>query len=141
MNKENVEQVLEVVRLTPRHTFIFLTKEPWNLAQWNPFPSNCWVGVSATNKQELKAAEEGLASVRASVRFISFEPLLEHLKPDLSMVDWIIIGRLTGSKPFFPPENWIVQLTDMAAFKGIPVFEKDNLRKHRHSLPRREFPL
>jgi len=58
---------------------------------------------------------------------------------DLRDVDWIIIGGMTGKKPFYPPEEWIQVIIRKADNLKIPVFEKDNLRKIWNKAPRREF--
>lgn len=63
----------------PNHTFIFLTKQPQMLVDWSPFPENCEIGVSATIQLEYVNALKYLGGVRASVKFISFEPLLERI--------------------------------------------------------------
>lgn len=66
----------------PRHTFIFLTKCPENLSFWSPYPSNVWLGVSATNQEQYDKAIHYLKDIQASVKFLSFEPLLEHIAID-----------------------------------------------------------
>ena len=68
-----------VIKSCPQHTFIFLTKQPQNLPAWSPFPDNAWVGVSATNQEQFDKAVKYLKEVEATVKFISFEPLLERI--------------------------------------------------------------
>lgn len=65
------------------HTFIFLTKKPENLIKWSPFPPNCFVGVSVTQNHQLADALKYLRQIEATVKFISFEPLLERINLDL----------------------------------------------------------
>lgn len=88
-------------------TFIFLTKCPQNLIKFSPFPENCWVGVTATNFTAYLKAIGNLADIKASVKFISFEPLLGRINnatlPSLQAsikerhFDWLIIGACTGT--------------------------------------------
>lgn len=63
--------------------FYVLTKQGQNLHPWSPFPPNCWVGVTATNRQMLLEARKVFdspicsAGIKAKIKYISFEPLLE----------------------------------------------------------------
>lgn len=129
------ECCFKMVKLHPQHTFIFLTKRPWELRKYNPWPSNCWVGASAVDYPMLTTAETHLQLVDAKVKFISFEPLLRSVKHRDDWlylhdagINWIIIGGRTGRKKSHPPEGWIKEIEDAADKAGIPVFEKPNLR-------------
>lgn len=132
--------------LCPQHTFIFLTKQPQNLRRWSPFPSNCHVGASVTTTEMYNNAMNYLCYIEAKVKFLSFEPLLEwHTEPHLLLGDfeelnWIILGGMSGRKKFYPPEKWIQDIEKAADSAGIPVFEKNNLRKYFLVAPRREMP-
>ena len=79
---EWTEQEIQVMRDNPQHRFYTLTKQPQNLMKWSPFPLNCFVGVSATNQQQFDKAVKYLKEVEATVKFISFEPLLGHITLD-----------------------------------------------------------
>ena len=72
--------IYQVIEACPHHTFLFLTKQPQNLATWSPFPDKVQLGVSATNQHQFDEAVKYLKKVKASVKFISFEPLLERIK-------------------------------------------------------------
>ena len=73
------EQVFRVIRYNRWHRFYLLTKRPENLPKWSPFPSNCFVGVTATNQKMFDEAVKYLGEIEATVKFISFEPLLSHI--------------------------------------------------------------
>ena len=142
-------QVLEVVRRCAQHTFLFLTKNGEQLPQFNPWPPNAWVGVSITGSPEHAQVDrrnlEALAQVQAPVRWVSYEPVLgpfPKLLPEvpLEIVDWLVIGGLSGHKPFHPPEDWIQEVEVKAEALGIPVFEKNNLRERWIKPPRKAFP-
>ncbi len=132
--EEWTKHVLNLIRLSPRHRFYLLTKQPQNLTKFSPFPDNCWVGVSATDASMFTMAWAGFKDVQAAVKFISFEPLLswDMSVPDTEWtlktagINWAIIGAQT--KPYKPPElswvEWIVEAADKA---GIPVFLKNSL--------------
>ncbi|KKL54859.1 hypothetical protein LCGC14_2261190, partial [marine sediment metagenome] len=133
-------QALWTIRNAPQHRFYLLTKQPQNLAKWSPFPDNCWVGVSATNMKEYLRAIVGLRKVTATVKYISFEPLLERLHYDDSGagifpedlkesagINWVIIGAQT--KPTILPEaEWVEDIISAADNAGLPVFLKDSLK-------------
>jgi len=74
-----VRGVFNVMRETPQHTYIVLTKRPENMQQFMsdyPPPRNVWLGVSV---EDQKAADERiplLLQTPATVRFVSCEPLL-----------------------------------------------------------------
>ncbi len=122
--------VFDSIRAHPEHRFYLLTKQPQNLAKWSPFPSNCWVGVSVTDSEQMNAALYYAKDVQATVRFLSFEPLLERI--DLSRLalyvwDWVIIGAQT--KPYVAPKvEWVTEIVEAADAAGIPVFLKDSLK-------------
>jgi len=118
----------------PQHTFIFLTKQPQELPKWSPFPRNCFVGVSATNAKMAEEAGFWLWEIKAKVKFVSFEPLLEriplhfadYISDDVQGINWVIIGTQTRpSKP--PKEIWVREITGAAVKAGVAVFHKDNL--------------
>jgi len=99
--------VLDYMKNNPWHRFYLLTKQPQNLIKWSPFPENCFVGVTATNELMFQEAAEFLLSVKASIKYISFEPLLEWAVKDYlysteellkaAGISWIIIGAMTCS--------------------------------------------
>ena len=103
-----------------------------------------WMGVSVTRQDDLWRIDH-LRKVVGGIRFVSFEPLLDNIpRPDLSGIDWIIIGAETGTRPdkVSPTYEWIHYLIADADALNIPVFMKDNLQPH---LPdgyqlRQEFP-
>jgi len=100
--EEWTRQELQVMRDCPQHRFYTLTKQPQRLPEFSPFPDNCWVGVTATRRLDLKAAFYHLGHIEAKVKYLSLEPLLEEpptasLYAGLEHIDWLIIGACTGS--------------------------------------------
>lgn len=122
-----VRSVLSVVRQCPQHTFQFLTKAPHNLVKFNPWPANCWIGASATNQAMIDHALFCLSLAKASVKFISAEPLLGPIDADLSGIDWLIIGAQTGPGGHQPKESWVMALIESARQSGTAIWFKDNL--------------
>ena len=141
-----IESILRTVEDCPQHIFVFLTKCPQNLARWDPWPKNCFVGASATDNTTLLNACYYLGHVTASVKFISLEPFLkwenlglQYFKVD--PVDWLIIGAATGVGAKPPQLSWVQGITEAANDAGVPLFYKNNLLKYFPDLPqRREWP-
>lgn len=108
-----------------KHIFQLLTKNPERIPPFN-FPENFWIGCTVTNEAEDWRGIEHIKKVKCGVRFVSFEPLLgalpEHV--DLQGVDWIIIGKLTGSRRVKLDPHWIYRILHLASELGIPVFMK-----------------
>jgi protein gp37 len=82
--ENQIRAVLSDVRDTPRHTHIFLTKNPKRLKDFNPWPSNCWVGTTVTNQADADERLPWLLQVEAPVRFVSHEPLLDATRMRLT---------------------------------------------------------
>ena len=61
------------------HTYQFLTKNPKRLKDFNPWPSNCWVGTTVTNQADADWKLHWLCEVDALVRFVSHEPLFGQI--------------------------------------------------------------
>ena len=129
-----IPAILDVVKTNPQHTFQFLTKCPENLAKWNPWPDNTWVGVTATNTYQFLEAIYGLTMVEAKIRFISFEPLHEYIPVAgvINFLDEVIIGAETGNRKGKPPLEKVHEcareIIKAADSVGVPVFLKDNLQ-------------
>ncbi len=139
-------EVFKVIRANYQHRFYFLTKQPWNLAKWSPFPDNCWIGVTICNKEmAYRGWWHYFNLVRAKLKFISFEPLLEDVmamplnEQVTQKPDWVIIGSQT--KPYNPPKiEWVEAIVETADEVGVPVFLKDNLKPLLGNNLRQELP-
>ncbi|KKM70373.1 hypothetical protein LCGC14_1441320 [marine sediment metagenome] len=113
----------------PQHRFLFLTKQPQNLAKWSPFPDNCWVGITVTNRQMAEDACMAMAQIEATVKYISFEPLIEPVpcKHLVGLIDWAIIGART--KPYIEPKHeWVSDIVSAADDRLLPVFLKNSMK-------------
>ncbi len=129
--------VLDTITKCTDQTFITLTKQTRNLYQWSPFPSNCWVGASATCEADVITACRDMATVIAPVKFLSIEPLLRwdrHKHMDwfdgalhLGRIRWVIIGAQT--KPYRPPSrDSVVEIFNACVKAGAAIFLKDSLK-------------
>jgi len=143
---EQVQAVLDVMRQADWHIFQTLSKYPVRLAEFNPFPSNVWVGVSLPAghlmkaegaARALKAYLRQMEDVQASVRFMSIEPLWFDVAPIFRAYvaevgrlpfEWAIIGAAShGRKIYQPKADWVVDLLQILDAQNIPVFFKGNL--------------
>lgn len=134
--REWTEQELQMMRDCPQHRIYTLTKQAQNLIKFSPFPDNCWVGVTVTNEgitypDMMEEACRALAEIKATVKYLSFEPLLSSIyKLDLLKIwgiNWVIIGAQT--KPYKPPEiSWVEEIVRACGKAGVPVFLKNNLK-------------
>lgn len=127
---DHVLAVMDVFYKTPHHRFYVLTKQPDVIPLHNcfRFPSNVWLGVSVTGQRTTWRIDSLRRIESPGVRFVSFEPLLEDVGPDLDLYDlrWVIIGGLTGPKPQRPAVPWVKHILEACDDQGVPVFVKDN---------------
>lgn len=121
-----IEKILAIVKACHQHTFQFLTKNPERYCFFE-FPLNAWIGATATKHQEWITAYQALSLAKASVKFISCEPLLKRIDPWTITwrPDWLIIGACTGKEAKQPDPEWVKLLE--RSCNGVPIFHKDNL--------------
>ena len=123
---EWINKVLEMCKSSDRHIFLFLTKNPRRYAEF-PLLPNCWYGTTDDGTERTENNIRDLVNaVSTPRRFVSFEPLLHRRTPDLTGVQWIIIGADSTRGAKKPPKEWADTLIALARFAGIPVFVKDN---------------
>lgn len=133
---EFIQQVFDVMRQTPRHTYQLLTKRAERLAdlasqlEW---PSNVWMGVTVEDNERLTRVAN-LLTVPARVRFLSIEPLLGPL-PDLSLtgLQWVIVGGESGPRARPIEAEWVTDIRDHCLKSEVPFFFKQwgGVRKKR----------
>lgn len=125
-----IEAVLAAVRAAPQWNFLFLTKFPVRLAEF-PFPDNAWVGTTVDCQARVKSAERAFRTVRARVKWLSIEPLLEPITfTSLEMFQWVVLGgasRSTDTPAWTPPRRWIDAVECQARAAGCMLYEKTNL--------------
>jgi protein gp37 len=137
--KQWIDAVLAEVRAAPQWTFLLLTKFPIRMAEFD-FPENAWVGTTVDCQARVANAERAFRKVKAGVKWLSCEPLLEPLKfTDLGAFQWVVLGGASqqpGTPPFHPPLEWVAQIDRDAREAGCRVFWKPNLLAE----PPREYP-
>ena len=141
------DELFADIEMLPRHHFYILTKFPQNIDR--PMPPNVWLGVSVTKSSDLWRLRY-LEDAKASLKFISIEPMLElpescgfhfsrhpdSIREDISLIgelesgafDWIIVGRLTRFGHKHDPDLIdIKQIVGSAREYNVPIFLKNNL--------------
>lgn len=147
---EWIEAVLSRVRANPQWNFLFLTKFPTRMAEFD-FPNNAWVGASVDSQGAVARAEKAFSKISAGVTWLSCEPMMERLTfNSLEMFDWVVIGGSSASvehkgKPgiddspatpeFRPPFEWISHLYDQAVKSKCKVYMKTNLLERVREYP------
>lgn len=123
-----VERVLEVIQRTPKHTYQILTKRAERMAsffQRRDVPPNAWLGVSVEDRRYGVTRIEHLRSIRARVRFLSAEPLLEDLGSlNLEDIHWVIVGGESGSKARPMKPQWASSIRNQCEKQGVAFFFK-----------------
>lgn len=105
-----LDQVLEVIRKTPHHTYQILTKRADRLPEYfkdRACPGNVWLGVTVEDRKYGVPRIDYLRQVDAAIRFVSIEPLLEDLGPvDFTDIHWVIVGGESGPKARPMQASW-----------------------------------
>jgi protein gp37 len=127
---EWIGAVLREVRAAGQWNFLFLTKFPIRMAEFD-FPDNAWVGTTVDCLARVANAEKAFRKVKAGVKWLSCEPLIEPLKfKDLGAFDWVVLGGASASTrtpEWHPPRAWVKAIEDEATRLGVRVYEKANL--------------
>lgn len=139
-----IERVLATCSETPQHTYQILTKRAERLPDFfdrRAIPNNVWLGVSVENRRYGVPRIAQLRKVKAAVRFLSVEPLLEDLgRLDLRGIHWVIVGGESGhgARPMRP--EWAESVGTQAREQGAAFFFKqwgawgsDGVRRNKKS--------
>ncbi len=120
-DKADMDKVLKVVKQSPQHKFLFLTKNGLVYDKYD-FPENCWLGVTSIDGDyKFKVQKKRLL-------FLSLEPLLKEPKGLWlnSLISWVIIGGLTPQLAH--KKIWIDNIIKECRRLSIPVYVKNNAR-------------
>lgn len=148
-------RLARLVERTPALDWLLLTKRPENMVamgreMWGAgdWPRNVWAGCTVENQQCADARIPALLRVPARVRFVSCEPLLEHVTLKLSEwgscfhegyedrdheadhrecashLDWVIVGGESGpgARPF--DLAWARSIREQCEKGGVACFVK-----------------
>jgi len=156
LTDDEIARVFRVMLAAPRHTYQVLTKRAERMRRWvnwfaaergEHLPPNIWLGVSAEDQKNADERIPELLDTRASVRFVSAEPLLGPInfhpwlcryrnpsKPEQRLanicsprdhgIDWIIVGGESGrnARPF--DVEWAREIVRQCHDAGAAPFVK-----------------
>jgi len=110
VKEEWIYKTIEVARENPRHTFMFLTKNPERYIDF-VFPKNCMLGITIVDQKAFNRYAETIRHLSLCFKnklFASIEPIQGPFNPDcLHLFDLVIIGAETGRNAPQPSPEWI----------------------------------
>jgi protein gp37 len=127
-----IVRAFEVMAMADWHTFQVLTKRATRMQQvlrrlpprLQELP-NVWLGVSVEDRGFGVPRIAELRRTPAAVRFLSVEPLLEHLGAlALDDIDWVIVGGESGPGARPMEESWVLAIRDQCQRAGVSFFFK-----------------
>lgn len=123
-----LDQVFDVIKHTPQHTYQILTKRSARMRKYfasRDVPNNVWLGVSVENRKYGVQRVDDLREIEAGIRFLSVEPLLEDIGViDLSGIHWVIVGGESGPKARLMKAEWVETIKDQCEQDGVAFFFK-----------------
>lgn len=127
-----IRKVTDVMQLANWHTYQVLTKRAERMADlltgelFEAAPlQNVWWGVSVEDRRFGLPRIDHLRRVPAAVRFLSVEPLIEHIGTiNLEGIHWVIVGGESGARPRPMHADWVRSIRDQCALAGVPFFFK-----------------
>lgn len=127
---EFLDQVFDVIRRTPQHTYQILTKRASRMHKYfclggRAVPGNVWLGVSVENRKYGLPRIDDLRKIKASIRFLSVEPLLEDIgEIDLTDIHWVIVGGESGPKARPMKREWVEAIKEQCIEQDVAFFFK-----------------
>jgi protein gp37 len=129
--RDFIDTVFDTMESANWHTYQVLTKRSSLMAKYlrarygeGIAPAHIWLGVSvedAINAVRIKH----LQASPASVKFVSFEPLLGSVgEVDLTGIHWAIVGGESGPHARPMKEEWALQLRDQCRAAKVAFFFK-----------------
>ena len=148
--------LLDLIFETTHLDWLLLTKRPQNIVkrlreaadvgrgvvsgaiyQWldgGKPPPNVWLGTTVENPDECRRIDH-LRAIPAKVRFLSAEPLLREIRPDLTGIHWVICGSESGPKARPCDLDWVRSVRDQCMRAGTAFFWKQ------HAVNGRKIPI
>lgn len=137
-----LDRVFSVVRATPHHTYQILTKRAVRLPEYfarRSCPDNVWLGVSVEDRRYGVPRIDFLRQVKARIRFLSVEPLLEDIGDfDLTGINWVIVGGESGPKARPMKPEWVESIHHQCDIASVAFFFKqwggwgaDGVKRHK----------
>lgn len=127
----------EIIKNTPQHTYLILTKRPERIKDHLPSDwskelySHVWMGVTVEHQDTVHRIHI-LGEIPCEIKWVSFEPLLGEVylsSRELDIIQWGVIGGMSGYKsgPFKyekTEKSWFLSLMYQMRSSKIPIFFK-----------------
>jgi protein gp37 len=125
---EFLDKVFDVIKRTPQHTYQILTKRSARMRKYfasRDVPGNVWLGVSVENRKYGLQRVDDLREIKAGIRFLSVEPLLEDVgEINLHGIHWVIVGGESGFKARPMKAEWVKTIKEQCELEGVAFFFK-----------------
>ena len=128
---EYIHSVFDTMERADWHIYQVLTKRSSLMRRFvqerypcGEAPSHIWLGVSIEDDRALTRLRQ-LKQTNASVRFVSFEPLLGAMGTvDLKNIHWVIAGGESGPGARKVQADWVRELRDQCETQRVAFFFK-----------------
>ena len=129
---EYIVNVARVMKAANWHTYQILTKRAGRMQKllkgklrFAAEQPHIWWGVSVENRQHGLPRVDLLRDSPAQVRFLSIEPLLEHLGPiALQGINWVIVGGESGPGARPMAADWVRDIRAQCQHAKVAFFFK-----------------
>jgi protein gp37 len=129
------DYIIEVAKVMCRadwHTYQVLTKRAERVRgllngklAFAAQQTHIWWGVSIENKRSGLPRVAHLRAAKTKVRFLSIEPLLEHLgEINLNGIGWVIVGGESGAGARPMRKEWVISIRNQCRKHKVPFFFK-----------------
>jgi protein gp37 len=127
MTVDYLDKIFEVINKTPQHVYQILTKRDVRMFEYfstRNVPENAWLGVSVENAS-FKNRIDTLKQINATIRFVSFEPLIGPAGAlDLANINWVIVGGESGKKARPMRKEWVEEIFQQCKEYQVAFFFK-----------------
>jgi protein gp37 len=129
--REFIDSVFETMEAADWHSFQVLTKRSSLMTRYlrarygaGLAPPHIWLGVSIEDRQNTVRLKH-LHAAPASVKFVSFEPLIGPVGDvDLKGIHWAIVGGESGPGARPMAEAWALEIRDLCKRDKVAFFFK-----------------
>jgi protein gp37 len=126
-----IDAVFDTMEAANWHTYQVLTKRSSVLVKFlrrrygeRRAPGHIWLGVSVEDAQNTVRLKH-LKAAQASVKFVSFEPLIGSVgRIDLKGINWAIVGGESGPRSRPMQEEWAIEIRDQCKKDRVAFFFK-----------------
>ena len=129
--KPFIDSVFDTMEAADWHAYQVLTKRSSLMVRYlrsrygsGVAPPHIWLGVSVEDAKNAVRLKH-LQTAQASVKFVSFEPLLGPVgEIDLTGIDWAIVGGESGPGARPMAEEWAIEIRDQCRTTKVAFFFK-----------------